>query len=279
QQPKRLASTPSRQHKTGWHKDDMAVSKQFGAAMGAAERGIEAVEIDRDMGKGIVGARTLQVVASSATASRALRSWMGRRGWVGPRPVWVTSEAQRTPPQIKHFCLVVENEHKIRNLQIKDKSPEAALARYREALDTKAAWVPGATPWDSGVEVRSEQQQQTVMEIMAEAASNVIREMQPAGTVVIFTRADASTTQFGHVLESYGVRARDIMMRFGDSAVSGDSGPAVFLATEEAARGLDIPDASLVLILDVPKTVGSYLHMAGRTGRCGRAGSVVTVVP
>ncbi|KAJ2678997.1 mRNA splicing protein prp28, partial [Coemansia spiralis] len=87
---------------------------------------------------------------------------------------------------------------------------------------------------------------------------------------------------FGRVLETYGVAARDIMTRFDEelgllidnaqgkefldiqekysSEAPKSDGPKVFLATEEAARGLDLPDTSLVLILDIPKSVASYAH-------------------
>jgi ATP-dependent RNA helicase DeaD len=44
-----------------------------------------------------------------------------------------------------------------------------------------------------------------------------------------------------------------------------------------AARGLDVPDTSHVIMFDMPPTAESYLHRAGRTGRMGRPGVVVTL--
>ncbi len=54
----------------------------------------------------------------------------------------------------------------------------------------------------------------------------------------------------------------------------------VCIATDVAARGLDLPDLELVIHADVPKNRESLLHRSGRTGRAGRKGvSVLIVTP
>jgi ATP-dependent RNA helicase DeaD len=50
------------------------------------------------------------------------------------------------------------------------------------------------------------------------------------------------------------------------------------VATDVAARGLDIPHVSHVLNYDVPSSPEVYVHRIGRTGRAGRAGSAITIV-
>jgi superfamily II DNA/RNA helicase len=56
-------------------------------------------------------------------------------------------------------------------------------------------------------------------------------------------------------------------------------GDAVILvASDVAARGLDIPDVSHVVNFDVPHHPDDYVHRVGRTGRAGRAGTAVTIV-
>jgi superfamily II DNA/RNA helicase len=51
----------------------------------------------------------------------------------------------------------------------------------------------------------------------------------------------------------------------------------VLVSTDLAARGLDIGDLSHIIALDVPQDAGAYLHRAGRTGRAGKRGIVVTI--
>lgn len=51
----------------------------------------------------------------------------------------------------------------------------------------------------------------------------------------------------------------------------------LLLATDVAARGLDIPGIDYVINLEVPESAEGYLHRAGRTARAGRAGTVLTL--
>ena len=52
----------------------------------------------------------------------------------------------------------------------------------------------------------------------------------------------------------------------------------VLVATDVAARGLDISDVSHVINYQVPRTHDSYIHRIGRTGRAGKAGKAYTFV-
>lgn len=49
----------------------------------------------------------------------------------------------------------------------------------------------------------------------------------------------------------------------------------VMVATDVAARGLDIPNVGLVVNFDMPKQIDDYVHRIGRTGRAGRSGHAV----
>ncbi|GGE80860.1 DEAD/DEAH box helicase [Stappia taiwanensis] len=53
---------------------------------------------------------------------------------------------------------------------------------------------------------------------------------------------------------------------------------ALLIASDVAARGLDIPDVSHVFNYDVPTHAEDYVHRIGRTGRAGRTGSAVSIV-
>lgn len=52
----------------------------------------------------------------------------------------------------------------------------------------------------------------------------------------------------------------------------------VLVATDVAARGLDIPDVSHVINFDVPATFEDYIHRIGRTGRAGKTGIALTFI-
>jgi superfamily II DNA/RNA helicase len=52
----------------------------------------------------------------------------------------------------------------------------------------------------------------------------------------------------------------------------------LLIASDVAARGLDIPDVSHVFNFDVPHHADDYVHRIGRTGRAGRTGTAITVV-
>jgi ATP-dependent RNA helicase DeaD len=62
------------------------------------------------------------------------------------------------------------------------------------------------------------------------------------------------------------------MQRFRDGSIR------FLIATNVAARGLDIDDISHVVNFDVPLTPEEYLHRVGRTGRAGRDGVAVTLI-
>ena len=52
----------------------------------------------------------------------------------------------------------------------------------------------------------------------------------------------------------------------------------VLIATNVAARGLDIPEITHVVNFDVPQNPEEYVHRIGRTGRAGRVGKAITFV-
>lgn len=51
------------------------------------------------------------------------------------------------------------------------------------------------------------------------------------------------------------------------------------IATDVAARGLDIPNVTHVINFDIPQTYEDYTHRIGRTGRAGQTGTALTFVP
>ena len=57
-----------------------------------------------------------------------------------------------------------------------------------------------------------------------------------------------------------------------------DHGKTTLVATDVAARGLDLDDISHVINFDPPDEDKGYVHRTGRTGRAGRTGTAITFV-
>jgi superfamily II DNA/RNA helicase len=70
---------------------------------------------------------------------------------------------------------------------------------------------------------------------------------------------------------SQNARERSLA-QFGSGRVS------TLIATDLAARGLDVDDITHVINFDPPRTPDDYVHRVGRTGRAGRSGTGVTLV-
>jgi len=51
---------------------------------------------------------------------------------------------------------------------------------------------------------------------------------------------------------------------------------SVLVATDVASRGLDIPNVDLVIQVEPPKEVETYIHRSGRTARAGKVGTCIT---
>ncbi len=67
-------------------------------------------------------------------------------------------------------------------------------------------------------------------------------------------------------------RRNNAISRFREGTVN------VLLATDVAARGIDLPDVSHVINYDMPRTADVYLHRIGRTARAGKKGNAVSLV-
>ena len=92
--------------------------------------------------------------------------------------------------------------------------------------------------------------------------------------------ADVLQAQLGGAATRSALLHGDLTQRERDRACSSSAPRHVkyLIATNVAARGLDIDDISHVINYDVPLTPDEYLHRVGRTGRAGRAGVAVTLI-
>lgn len=109
-------------------------------------------------------------------------------------------------------------------------------------------------------------------------------EAEDFDAAIIFVRTKNATLEVAEALERSG---------YNSAALNGDMNQAlreqtlerlkdgrldILIATDVAARGLDVERISLVVNFDIPMDAESYVHRIGRTGRAGRAGRALLFV-
>jgi ATP-dependent RNA helicase RhlE len=107
---------------------------------------------------------------------------------------------------------------------------------------------------------------------------------QPEGPVLIFSRTKIGADKLARRLAAAGVKCvalhADRTMDQRRQAVEGFRGGRykVLVATDIAARGLDIDGIHTVINYEVPDSPDTYVHRVGRTGRSEEAGQAITLV-
>src|SRR3954469_520836 len=116
-----------------------------------------------------------------------------------------------------------------------------------------------------------------------EALGRVL-DMESPGPTIVFCRTRQETSDLSENLRLRGYNAealhgdmgqaeRDrVMRRFREGQAD------LLVATDVAARGLDIETVTHVVNYDIPWDVEQYIHRVGRTGRAGRSGDAITLV-
>jgi len=111
-----------------------------------------------------------------------------------------------------------------------------------------------------------------------------ILEAEPFDAMIVFARTKAATEELAGKLQARGVAAGaingDIQQQQRERTIQQlkDGKLDVLVATDVAARGLDVERISHVLNYDIPYDTESYVHRIGRTGRAGRSGEAILFV-
>lgn len=92
-------------------------------------------------------------------------------------------------------------------------------------------------------------------------ASEVAEQLVKRGYNCAALHGDLSQTQRNHVIKKFRQREYTILV-----------------ATDVAARGIDIPDITHVINYSVPDDIEAYVHRIGRTGRAGKEGIAITFI-
>jgi ATP-dependent RNA helicase RhlE len=107
---------------------------------------------------------------------------------------------------------------------------------------------------------------------------------QAAGQALVFCRTKRGSDRVGDHLERIGIKAAVIHGNKSQGARTRALGDFkagrvnVLVATDIAARGLDIAQLPLVINYDLPLVAEDYVHRVGRTGRAGQSGRAVSLV-
>ncbi len=103
-------------------------------------------------------------------------------------------------------------------------------------------------------------------------------------SVIVFTRTKARADYVAHCLEKKGIICVALHSALSqterDRAMKDfrEGRHTIMVATDLAARGLDVPEVSHVINYDVPEHAEDYVHRIGRTGRAMTEGDAVTLV-
>ena len=128
---------------------------------------------------------------------------------------------------------------------------------------------------------------QSIYPVTAENKGRLLLKLivgRESDRAIVFTRTKSRADRAAKLLVRSGVKAvaihGDRSQNQRNAALAGfHRGQfAVLVATDVAARGLDIPDVSHVINFDLPETSDSYIHRIGRTARMGKSGEALSFV-
>ncbi|MCU7892360.1 MAG: DEAD/DEAH box helicase [Candidatus Thiodiazotropha sp. (ex Ustalcina ferruginea)] len=111
-----------------------------------------------------------------------------------------------------------------------------------------------------------------------------ILEVEPFDAILMFVRTKTATTELATRLEARGYSAAalngDMVQKQREQMVERlkKGSLDILVATDVAARGLDVERVSHVINFDIPYDTEAYIHRIGRTGRAGRKGDAILFV-
>ncbi|MBW3077741.1 DEAD/DEAH box helicase [Bifidobacterium sp. 81T8] len=127
--------------------------------------------------------------------------------------------------------------------------------------------------------------EQYVFEIEKSDKNDVVRTLASGkGRRILFTRTKYQAKNLAKKLTQSGIPASELHgnlsqnQRDRNLAAFEEGDVNVMVATDVAARGIDVSDVELVVQVDPPEGPKSFVHRSGRTARAGKSGVVVTLV-
>lgn len=149
-----------------------------------------------------------------------------------------------------------------------------SLLRNPVRVDVAPAGTPAAEIKQSVIMARLKQKRQVLADLLKDPALS---------SVIIFARTKHGADRVAKDLEKDGFEAGVIhgnkSQNARQKALGGfrDGSMRILVATDIAARGIDVPGISHVINFDLPDEAESYVHRIGRTGRNGADGVAITL--
>ncbi|OFZ81706.1 MAG: hypothetical protein A2583_12260 [Bdellovibrionales bacterium RIFOXYD1_FULL_53_11] len=179
------------------------------------------------------------------------------------------------------------------------------LTRILKYLPQKRQTLLFAATWDTAVDGLSRKYlhmpERVAAGTISQAATAVVQKVLPTagnkknetlldvinerrGSILIFARTKSRTDRLARYLNSYGLEAGRIHggrtqgQRNSTLAAFKNGEMRILVATDIAARGIDVFNISHVINYDLPRMAEDYIHRIGRTGRAGLSGEALSLL-
>eukprot|EP00045_Choanoeca_perplexa_P011139 m.116884 g.116884 ORF g.116884 m.116884 type:complete len:527 (+) comp15524_c0_seq1:163-1743(+) len=212
--------------------------------------------------------RDIQLVGISATLGQPVRRELVHQRWTGRNDVIkVDSKTGSLPATLQHYVVTDFDDVERFDPHTEQRPPPTADALMDTVLHIIQAsransvllFVPTSVSIDD-----------TVAMLRTTAIADDGHSAPP-----MMLRAEALYTHVHGVKPAEAqVRRQAIVNRI---ASASDSQPYVIVVNMDTARGLDLPGVEMAVLVGTPRTHSDYQHIAGRVGRAGCQGKVVTV--
>jgi ATP-dependent RNA helicase RhlE len=179
-------------------------------------------------------------------------------------------------PQIREIMKSVPKERQTLLFSATMPEPIARLAMEHMALPLRIEVAPSGT-------VAEKVEQEIIVVNKSSKFSLLVKLLsESTGPILIFTRTKHGAKHIAYDLRNTGITATEIHSNRSLSqrreALDGFKKHKyrVMVATDIAARGIDVKDIEFVINYDLPEQTEDYVHRIGRTGRAGKSGKAIS---
>ncbi len=262
-----------------------------------------AVQIDafwRDLTKSIPQMRSA-VIIGGASMQPQIRALRAQPRFIVATPGRLVDHLNRRTVQLAGVeALVLDEADRMLDMGFAPQLGEILkhLPKQRQTLLFSATWAPEldrlakkylhnpARTSVGTVSRTSEQVSQELVMTTVQKKNEALLDLlnQRPGSILVFTRTKSRTDRVARYLSSYGVEVN----RLHGGRSQGQRNSAlnafrngqirVLVATDIAARGIDVAEIAHVVNYDLPQSSEDYVHRIGRTGRAGRTGQAVSLI-